>query len=94
MAWRHKDQSGPPVPPSAPPTVRVLHGDAELAAATERAAEGQRRLEARLEARAARDAWTAQRKELGRQGPAFGSPGRGAEHARPGGSPAPHTPAA
>jgi hypothetical protein len=43
--------------------VRVLHGDAELAAAAERAAESQRRLQARLEARAARDAWMAQRKE-------------------------------
>lgn len=65
MAWRHKDQPGPSVPPGPPPTVRVLRGDAELAAAAERAAEGQRRLQARLEARAARDAWTAQRKQAG-----------------------------
>jgi len=77
VAWRHKDQSGPPAPPAPPPTVRVLHGDAELAAAAERAAEGERRLRARLDARAARDAWTAQQRTGdGRRGVGGRVPGR------------------
>jgi len=92
VAWRHKDQPGPVVPPGPPPTVRVLHGDAELAAAAERAAEGQRRLQARLEARAARDAWTALRRQATDGGtPPLAFPG---SQSRPGRSPAPRTPAA
>jgi hypothetical protein len=44
-----------------PPTnVRILHSDAELAAAIARAAESARRLNDRLAARAARDAWMAE----------------------------------
>lgn len=55
MAWRKRNYSG--VPPLEPrPTVRVLRDEEELAAATERAAEAQRRLEARLETRARHDA--------------------------------------
>jgi len=47
-----------------PPTnVRVLKGDEELAAAVARAAEGARRLDDRLAARAARDTWMAEHTE-------------------------------
>ena len=88
MAWHHKSQSGPPAPPAPPPTVRVLHDDEELAAAAERAAEGQRRLQVRLEARAARDAWMAERRQAERQGLSARPPGRPDE------APSPRTPAA
>lgn len=44
-------------------SVRVLHGEEELAEAVARAAEGARRLHDRLEARAARDAWMAEHPE-------------------------------
>ncbi|MGH9083202.1 MAG: hypothetical protein ACRDY3_00385 [Acidimicrobiales bacterium] len=47
--------------------VRILRDDAEMAVASERAAEGERRLQARLEARAARDTWTAERRQHGEQ---------------------------
>ncbi|HEY5244357.1 MAG TPA: hypothetical protein VIJ60_01715 [Acidimicrobiales bacterium] len=88
MAWHHKSQSGPPAPPAPPPTVRVLRDDQELAAAAERAAEGQRRLQVRLEARAARDEWMAERRQAQRQGLSTLSP------ARPDEAPSPRTPAA
>lgn len=39
---------------------RILHGEEELAEAAARAAEGARRLDERLQARAARDAWMAE----------------------------------
>ena len=49
--------------PPAPHNVRVLHDERELAQAAERAAEGERRLRARLAARAARDEWMAEHAE-------------------------------
>lgn len=45
----------------------VLRDPDELARAAERAAEGERRLQARLDARAARDAWTAERGDGGQR---------------------------
>ncbi len=57
MAWRRRYRSDEvPYPPEPRPTVRVLHGEAELAEAAERAADGERRLRARLEARARHEA--------------------------------------
>lgn len=47
-------------PPPVVRTVRVLRSEAELAEASARAAVHARRLEERLEARAARDAWMAE----------------------------------
>ncbi|MGC8472515.1 MAG: hypothetical protein ACP5PM_09520 [Acidimicrobiales bacterium] len=49
--------------PLPPTNVRVLEGDEELAVAVARAAEGARRLDDRLAARAARDAWMAEHTE-------------------------------
>lgn len=52
---------GMPLPPPLLPTnVRVLHDAAELAAAAARAADGERRLRARLDARALHDEWLAE----------------------------------
>ncbi len=53
------------VPPRLPPrtNVRILKDDEELAAAVARAAEGARRLDDRLAARAARDAWMVEHTE-------------------------------
>ena len=50
-------------PPETPRHVRVLRDGAELAEAEERAAESQRRLRERLDARAAREAWMVERSE-------------------------------
>jgi hypothetical protein len=103
VAWRHKSQSGPPVPPAPRPTVRVLRDDDELAAAAERAAEGQRRLQDRLEARAARDAWMAERRQAERQPlsarplnaqPLSARPPNARPPAGAGEAPSPRTPAA
>ncbi len=78
-----------------PPTnVRVLEGDEELAAAVARAAEGARRLDDRLAARAARDAWMAEHteqrvgwvrfvREAGDVGRRSGAPVRGRDQATP-----------
>lgn len=43
--------------------IRILRDDAELAEASARAAESARRLRERLDARAAREAWTAEHPE-------------------------------
>lgn len=61
MRWHRKDEG--PDRTTAPPRhhMRVLRGPAELAEAEERAAEGQRRLRAQLDARAAHEARTAER---------------------------------
>jgi hypothetical protein len=49
--------------PFPPANVRVLHGDHELAEAVARAAVSAKRLDDRLAARAARDAWMAEHTE-------------------------------
>jgi hypothetical protein len=46
--------------PLLPTNVRVLHDAAELAEAAARAADGERRLRARLDARALHDEWFAE----------------------------------
>ena len=46
-----------------PSNVRILEGDEELAVAVARAADGARRLDDRLAARAARDAWMVEHTE-------------------------------
>lgn len=59
---RHRDRSTTPVDDRQMPrtNVRVLHSDDELAEALARAAEGAKRLDERLQARAARDTWMAE----------------------------------
>lgn len=57
---RHRDALSARTQRIPPTNVRVLRGDAELADAVARAAEGARRLHDRLAARAARDAWMAE----------------------------------
>jgi len=59
---RHGDRPPTPLDPRQTPrtNVRVLHGDEELAEALARAADGANRLEERLQARAAHDAWMAE----------------------------------
>lgn len=59
MALLRRHNPAAPGPIKAPSTVRVLHGESELAAAVERARDGARRLQDRLDARAAREAWMA-----------------------------------
>lgn len=59
MALLRRHDPTAPVPVEAPHTVRVLHDESELAAAEERAREGARRLQDRLDSRAAKDAWMA-----------------------------------
>jgi len=56
MAWRVRTDADLPEPPRR--NVRVLRGEGELAEAAARAQEGARRLQDRLDARAAKDAWT------------------------------------
>lgn len=63
QGWRRKGRTQGLQPALPRPAVRVLRDEAELASASERAAEGERRLRARLEARAARDAWTAEHRQ-------------------------------
>lgn len=58
--FRHAAQDQPQHPAPAARTVRVLRSGQELAEASARAAVHARRLDARLAARAARDAWTAE----------------------------------
>lgn len=62
VGWRRKvpHQNAPAV--VAHQHMRVLRDPTELAQAAERAADGERRLRARLDARAARDAWSAERR--------------------------------
>lgn len=59
---RHLDRSFTPSDARGMPhtNVRVLHSDEELAQALARAADGAKRLDERLQARAARDAWMAE----------------------------------
>lgn len=57
MSWRRREHDDwRAASPEPRPAVRVLRDQEELAAAAERAAEGQRRLEARLAARARHEA--------------------------------------
>lgn len=60
---RTSESPGPEAPSFPPKNVRVLRGEEELAEAAARAEEGARRLNDRLEARAARDSWTAEHAE-------------------------------
>ncbi len=55
MSWQRRDLEAPTRPPLRQ-HMRVLRDEAELAAATARAAEGERRLQDRLETRAAHEA--------------------------------------
>lgn len=65
MGWRSKRNATDEETRQVPrPAVRVLRDPAELAAANQRAADGERRLRERLEARAQRDALMA-RREVG-----------------------------
>jgi hypothetical protein len=78
-------------------TVRLLRSEAELAEASARAAVHARRLRDRLDARAAKDAWTAEYRADGGHAPRAeggAAPGRGTLVRGPHVAPETHSPAA